>query len=612
MHPRNLVRMLAVAGAAIAFLSTTAAGGIRAPRTVDLSTRTAVAKYLRSLGIDPKGVVIQRGRRNYAGPQCPGKNWRCTKVRRVVQIATAGSTGRSLQAATPKTGNVAKCSKTEGSSESCTIVQVASGSVSNSAFVDETISQSTGQVQSASQDVKVTQTSQNGSNDSRISQKVTQSETNSALTVAQSETADLTYSVQQTSMTGANTSRVEQFLSQSESAPNGTGGTQYENGNLTGHVAQSSSGLSSSYNKQTHNEAQSAPTGSNVEQTAIDPIKCCTNQSGNPNDFLKLSMNGSQQTVGDNDPDLSAVYSAQCGSSGNCKVSGTQNTNGSASTFSSSGNQVNTGQTCGASSCTPGPPPPPGDVFVSVSDGKVMEFKPDGTPVRTLDTGLGGFTTGLDFSGGKLYVTGFSGNTVTAFAADGTNLGTFGSGYDSAPESIAFDGAGNAYVGQADGTHQLLKFDSAGNPAGSFSPAVEDRGTDWIELGPDDCTIYYTSEGTSVKRFDACANAQLPDLATGLPGPGFALKLLPTGGVLVADSGLVVRLDASGNVVQTYDTQADDSWFALALDPNGTSFWAADPNNSDLVEFNISTGAVERSFNTGTASATVFGLAVAP
>src|SRR5712691_11567798 len=58
---------------------------------VDLSSRAAVAGYLRSLGIDPAGVVVQRGRLNYAGSRCPGKAWACTTARRVVQISTNGA-----------------------------------------------------------------------------------------------------------------------------------------------------------------------------------------------------------------------------------------------------------------------------------------------------------------------------------------------------------------------------------------------------------------------------------------------------------------------------------------------------------------------------------------
>ena len=59
-----------------------------APR-LELSTRSAVVKHLNSLGVDSKGIVIQRGARNYAGPKCPGPGWTCTKSKRVVQLSNA-------------------------------------------------------------------------------------------------------------------------------------------------------------------------------------------------------------------------------------------------------------------------------------------------------------------------------------------------------------------------------------------------------------------------------------------------------------------------------------------------------------------------------------------
>jgi uncharacterized repeat protein (TIGR01451 family) len=114
-----------------------------------------------------------------------------------------------------------------------------------------------------------------------------------------------------------------------------------------------------------------------------------------------------------------------------------------------------------------------------------------------------------------------------------------------------------------------------------------------------------------VKRFDVCSTAQLSDFAGGLTGANaYALRLLPSGGLLVADTQSILRLDSSGNVIQTYDKDGEDGWFALNLDPNGTSFWSADFNTADVVKFNIASGAEEQTFNTGTGGSTVFGLTV--
>ena len=144
----------------------------------------------------------------------------------------------------------------------------------------------------------------------------------------------------------------------------------------------------------------------------------------------------------------------------------------------------------------------------------------------------------------------------------------------------------------------VLKFSPSGTLLATFSPAPEDRGTDWIDLAGS--TLYYTSEGTSVKTFSVSTNTQGADLATGLPGPfAYAIKVLPDGGALVADSDRIVRLNSSGTVVQTYGLNAGATWFSLALDPGGTSFWAGDLGSGDVEEFGLSSGAVLASFNTG-------------
>ena len=241
-----------------------------------------------------------------------------------------------------------------------------------------------------------------------------------------------------------------------------------------------------------------------------------------------------------------------------------------------------------------------GDVFVAVGNGKVQWRRPDGTLVSTLQgpTG-GGENSGMAFdSTGNLYVTGFTDDEVTVFNTHGVLLGTFGQDYDSDPESILFDAAGNAYVGQADGGTALLKFDATGNLIRSFTPPVEDRGIDWIDLAADQRTLYYTSEGASVLRYDLNADAPLSDFTDGLPGDSaYALRLLPGGGVLVADTETIERLDSTGADIQTYDAPGEDNWFALNLDPDGKSFWSADQTTGHVYRFDIATGSIISSFD---------------
>ena len=86
---RLAASVVAVAAAAMSIGSAGASTATSA-QTVDLSTDQAVVSYLASLGIDPTGVVIQRGALNYAGPSCPGAAWTCATSTKVVQVAQPG------------------------------------------------------------------------------------------------------------------------------------------------------------------------------------------------------------------------------------------------------------------------------------------------------------------------------------------------------------------------------------------------------------------------------------------------------------------------------------------------------------------------------------------
>ena len=199
-------------------------------------------------------------------------------------------------------------------------------------------------------------------------------------------------------------------------------------------------------------------------------------------------------------------------------------------------------------------------------------------------TMLPGQAKGLAFdSSGNLFVThwfgsGSSGNDVVTFDRNGNSTGLFGTGFNCNPSSIVFDNSGNAYIGQADCSTQILKFDSSGNLLAQYNVAVENRGSYHIVLDPNQCTMYYTSEGPNVKRFNVCTNTQMSNFNSApLPDPvGGAQQfaLLPGGGMLVADFNVIARLDASGKLVTTYDTPTNNCWLGMERDPDGTSFWA--------------------------------------
>lgn len=114
---------------------------------------------------------------------------------------------------------------------------------------------------------------------------------------------------------------------------------------------------------------------------------------------------------------------------------------------------------------------------------------------------------------GNLYVTmfGASGQRIQKYDNEGHDLGRWDDQSAPYPESIVFDRSGNAYVGHASSSGQagfgiIQKYDSSGHLIDTFYVETEARGADWIDLAPDQCTIYYTSEGARrILRYDVCA-----------------------------------------------------------------------------------------------------------
>jgi hypothetical protein len=246
-----------------------------------------------------------------------------------------------------------------------------------------------------------------------------------------------------------------------------------------------------------------------------------------------------------------------------------------------------------------------GQLFASFGNGFVGVFKSDGTFLGTINTGQVS-STGMAFDvTGNLYVTTFSTPTgVVKIDTNGKLVGPFGSGYTGNPESIVFTHAGDAIVGAAQGPPPInpapiFEFDAKGNPIATFQVVPDQRGTDWVELLQDQKTLLYTSEGTSVKSFNTSTNAQNPDFGSGLASNAlFALRQLPDGSVLVADTSVALRLSAAnGSVIQTYKpTTPPQVLFALNLDPDGTSFWTADAVTGVIYRFDIASGNQLTSF----------------
>ena len=161
-------------GVARAAVSTVAARRGALLRRANLSSVSGAMRYLRAIGLNPDRVVIQQGARNYAGPSCPGARWTCASTAHpIIQIAAPGGTNRFrcvtascvvVQATTAAaTTNTAKCIRTTGITQSCSISQT-SATADNVAIVVEIATKMAGLTQNASSTAQITQQATGSSN----------------------------------------------------------------------------------------------------------------------------------------------------------------------------------------------------------------------------------------------------------------------------------------------------------------------------------------------------------------------------------------------------------------------------------------------------------------
>jgi hypothetical protein len=232
-----LAVLVTIAAAAMALAGASAAAGPASERPAATVATPAAASV---------AAVRQIGPRNYAGPNCPGRGWRCTTSLNVVQVATAdgqnvaecsgpGLTAGPGSAANAsctfvQTGNsnTARCtqrSTSPGAIQACDITQTGAN---NKAYVAQTI-KSSGADQDGQQRASVTQgpgAGANASNEVHISQKATQSTKSGPAAQDAWQSAVVTQSAKGT---GKNASDIRQ--SQSQKASNGA--TQSQNSTFT-------------------------------------------------------------------------------------------------------------------------------------------------------------------------------------------------------------------------------------------------------------------------------------------------------------------------------------------------------------------------------------------
>jgi hypothetical protein len=305
---------------------------------IDVSSAPAARDYLRSIGIDPSGFVVQRGVRNYAGPACPGPGWNCTTATRVIQIAThAGRNTFDCEAPAAGTdeanntcvstqssahGNTSRCvirSHASTVDATCTITQT-SAHGDNRAFIEMVADQSEGSRHRAVFKATVRQTSATGDNRLHSSQKVEQDAKSHGGTVEQKQEGKLNLVVDQISGSGKQEVQMRQSLDQDAKAQGYVlGGSQDQFGDLFGNIDQTSAGRSEIHARQDEDQDEQAPKGSRVAQSQVGPSECCTRQLGNPGNRFDINQNASQQASQER-AFQSEIIKGSCISSGNCDV----------------------------------------------------------------------------------------------------------------------------------------------------------------------------------------------------------------------------------------------------------------------------------------------------
>ena len=227
-----------------------------------------------------------------------------------------------------------------------------------------------------------------------------------------------------------------------------------------------------------------------------------------------------------------------------------------------------------------------GQVFASTGNSTVSVYDPaSGNLLTSLtDNTAEPYTAGTAWdSHGNLYVADDTMGDISVYKPDGTldtewNNGAFTSGATTGngifaygltnPLSIVFDNSGNMYVGQQT-TPYIAEFNSSGARQPDIGPVqTELYGADWIDLAKDQCTLYYTTEGSNIHTYNKCTNTQganfnvaafpTVDSSTNLPVQAFQVKILSSGEVLVADSNAVLLLDQNGNCLLYTSDAADE------------------------------------------------------
>lgn len=231
--------------------------------------------------------------------------------------------------------------------------------------------------------------------------------------------------------------------------------------------------------------------------------------------------------------------------------------------------------------------PGPNNVLVGTEGGIVDRFTQSGILIGQYDDGQANYVTGMcRDSSGNVYATNFGAYTISKFDSK-MNLvtGAWATVTSGEVESCSIaNSTGHLFAGAAD-TNQIFEFDLAtGALVTSFTVTTGSRGTDWLDVLPDGCTIRYTSEDSVVRQFNACTDSELPNFTTSSAGPCYENHTMANGDVVAACTSEVDVWNPDGTLNQSYPGVGAFN-VALTSDPSTLlvdSFTGSPPTVSTL------------------------------
>jgi hypothetical protein len=364
MSRRTPLLLLALTALVFASSVGAAARSVSTTQAADLSTNEGVAAYLNSKGMSAKGFVVQRGALNYAGPNCPGRQWNCTKKTKVVQISSGGHGKNRLECGP---GGTLTDTTTAGTRTiTCIVIQTATSGKNharcaldsrgvspvmldcrieqtnmngdNMARVKQRAVQRDGANQLATLNALVTQRNGSGDNDSDVDQTIDQTtdDVQLATSPAQNQEGRFSARIAQSSETGSNDSHLDQDLDQRGKARGSSTIVQRQFGNHFGDVDQTIGDVGSGAVAFTHHKPNSRSKSFSRsrahqserqrlkgpgQQIQIGPLFCCSTQLGGDQDRTRVRIRqDSTQSASQANAQQSQSVTGECTTVGDCGI----------------------------------------------------------------------------------------------------------------------------------------------------------------------------------------------------------------------------------------------------------------------------------------------------